>query len=183
MTLTVTELKALTLSEDLTGIISDITDDQFVALLNQALILKQTEIKKDVPAAFEKTTTLVMGGGGYELTIPADIDPDKTKNSMLFWDTTRPRSSIVSRSVYRRFGNTLRFGGMQTVGAQFGFEYRSYINTYVSTTMGASVAETEHPRASMYIRNEIRKLFYDSLQQNEQSAAGINYGGISNRIS
>ena len=69
MTLTVTELKALTLSEDLTGIISDITDAQFVALLNQALILKQTEIKKDVPAAFDKTTTLTMGGGGYELII------------------------------------------------------------------------------------------------------------------
>jgi len=183
MTLTVTELKALTLSEDLTGIISDITDAQFVALLNQALILKQTEIKKDVPAAFEKTTTLTMGGGGYELSLPADIDPDATKNSMLFWDTTRPRFSIVSRGVYRRFGNVLRFDWMQTVGKQFGFEYRSYINTYSDASMGTSVAETEHPRSSLYIRHEIRKLFYDALQQNEQSSAGINYGSMSNRLS
>lgn len=178
----ITNLKALTISEDLTGIMSDITDDQFVDMLNQALILKQNELKKDVPDAFQGTST-VSSSDGYEIALPADIDPDKTKNFLLFWDTNRSRTSIISRSMYRRFGNKIRFDWQQTTAQQYGLEYQKVLNTYSSASMSTDVEETANPRASLYLRHEIRKLYFDALQQNEQSSAGINYAGQSNRIS
>ena len=182
MTLTVSQLKIQTLAEDLTGIISDITDDQFVVLLNQALIQKQSELKKDVPAVFQKTTTLALNGG-YELNLPTDIDPDLTKTFNLFWDENRSRATIISRNYYRRFGDVIRFDWAQSNNKTIAIEYQAVSNMYDSATMTAPVLETANPRASLYLRHEIRSLFYNSLQQNENSSAGANYGQMANRIS
>lgn len=177
-----TAFKAYTISTDFSGIMANITNDQFVILLSQAIINKQMELKHDVSDAYFGTSSLTTTSGGFTASLPSDIDPDTTKNILIFNSDNRIPGSELDRSFWRRQGSTIRFSFSQS-GKVYQLEYQKEPNQYDSTNMSQTVPETVNPRSKSYLAYEMLKIFFDGLRNGEASATGQNAQVNSNRIS
>lgn len=180
--LTLTQFKSLTVSQDFSGRMDSITDAQFVVALNMAINNKINDLKKDSPDTYFGTGTLTFATNSYTIALPSDIDPNLSKEVLLFQDMNKNRSTLLPRQMWRREGSNLRFEYEQLSGKQYYIEYSKVFSPYVAT-MSTQVTETINPRATDYLAAEIRRLWYDGQTNAEASAAGQNMLSNANRLS
>jgi len=181
--LTLNQFKTQVITQDFSGRMSDITDAQFVVALNMAINNKINEVKKDAPDTYFGTSTLTFATDSYTATLPSDIDPNISKEVLVYQDMNKNRSTLLPRQMWRREGSTLRFEYQQLAGKEYYLEYSKIFSPYESTNMSIDVTETINPRTADYLAAEIRRFWYDGQTNAEASAAGSNMLGISNRLS
>lgn len=180
---TITAFKTFVIETETSGIMANITDSQFVTLLNQSLVNRYQELKTDAPVEYFKTATLTFATEGFEIALPTDIDPTNTTSFQLFDNAQRIGGSLLDRALWRRQGGNIRFNFSNNVGKQYFLEYAKEPGLYDSASPSDLVDETANLRSKNYLGYEIRKLFFDGLRNSEAAAAGQNQLVNANRIS
>lgn len=182
---TLSSYKSEVIAGDVSGLIDNITDAQFVSLLNQALINKHEEIVRDCPSVGRGSSTLTFSSNSYSISLPSSVDPDETKEVTVFSESSRSEASIIPKYGFcRRFSGSLFFENEQPSGTSYYIEYTKEPNEYALTGLESQTfSEGINRRTKKYIAYEIRKLYYDGLQNNEPSSAGNKLRGDSNDIS
>ena len=177
--------KTEVLNSDLSGLMDGITDAQFVALLNQAIINKHDELLRDCPSSYSGSETLTFSSDSNSIALPTDIDPDETRQVLLYNDISRDVSTILQdNEIWRRYAGELRFDSLQKSGQVYYIEYTIEPNEYETTGLSSQTfTEGVNRRAKKYINYELRRLYYDSLRLNEPSSAGANLRIQANDIS
>jgi len=181
-TVTLNTYKTDVIGLETSGLMDDITDSQFVYLLNQAIINRHAELTRDCPSVYQKNATLTFSSAAQEVSLPSDADTDSSRSVCIFSDTNR--NVLLESEMYRLFGGSVRFITEQPSGQNYYIEYIAEPSEYDpdSALSGQTLAESVSRKAKKYIAYEILRLYFDGIQNAEVSSAGQNRLSQANRI-
>ena len=174
MSLTTSQFRDFVVSQTANRM-SDITESEFVAYLNQALINRYDEMVRLVPQHYSKKTSITASG--YTASLPSDFKKDQTLELYDSENYEGWEALVPDDYAYLEAG-VIRFGG--NVSDTYYLRYVKDESEYVS---GDSVLETDDKQAKQILAEEIKALYYEAFNEGRATDNSVNALNKATRIS
>ena len=160
------------------GSIEDITEPQFIRLLNRAIDNRYEEVVNICDGNYMLETTLTASSESYEVDLPDDFYRREDRNIWHLFDDDSFTSMRPGKEVYFWVkGSKLRFDSKMQTGDKVYLQYSKKPTRYTKITDDF----LEEDCLEMLL-SELQSLYYAAIDENEPNASYTNTLNQSNRL-
>lgn len=161
------------------GALDDLSTDQFLVHLNEALVLRAEELRQMTPSLRSKTATITFTQQSPFVDVPEDFDRMGSFLVYPYEEGSEELSTPLPSGHFSLDGGQIRFTSVQNAGQKYKLFYTPLSNSYDADSQ--TITETADPRATTMLQNEIKALALAAREEGQPTSGVAHLLQQSNR--